>query len=133
MSPFLKKFNRLYGKVLLRIAEGDLNSARILAEHPGGRPENTVYLLQQAVEKTLKAVLCHCDLAVPLTHDIAALLAALPEKISRPPGETDLVSLTEYAMVRRYEEGFYEITVEEVKAATEATSKVIVWAKTIVN
>lgn len=128
MTPLSKKFHRAYAKTLFKIAEGDLATAEILLAHSGGRPENTFYLCQQAIEKTLKAVLCHHGFAIPMTHDIGALLAALPEGISRPPEETSLLGLTEFAMTRRYEEGLYEYTPEEMRAAVGATEKLVSWA-----
>ena len=128
MTPVSKKFHPTYAKTLLNIAKGDLDTAKILLAHPGGRPENTFYLCQQAVEKALKAVLCHHGLALPLSHDIGALLAYLPDKISRPPDETSLLGLTEFAMIRRYEEGLYEVTLEEIRAAVEAVDRVVSWA-----
>ena len=77
MTPFSKKFHPAYGKVLLRIAEADLATAKVLAEHPGGRPENTCYLIQQAIEKALKGVICFSGLPVRTTDDLAALLLLL--------------------------------------------------------
>ncbi len=128
MTSLQKKFTKEYAKVLFRVAQGDLKTAKVLVDHPQGRPENTFFLLQQAVEKSLKALLCHHDIPVPLTHDIAALIAMLPEKCSNPPDQKGLLTLTEFASIRRYEEANYEYTSEEAQAAYRAVSEVVKWA-----
>lgn len=128
MTPLQKKFTQEYSKELLRVATGDLQTAKVLVDHPLGRPENTFFLLQQVVEKSLKAVLCHRKLAIPLTHDISALIALIPSTCSAPPNQKALLALTEFASIRRYEEGNYEYTAEETHAAYLAVADVLKWA-----
>ena len=48
-------FNKEYAKELLRIAQGDGESASALFKAKVGRPENIVFLAQQSVEKSIKA------------------------------------------------------------------------------
>lgn len=129
MTPLKKKFSKAYAKELLKVAEGDLKTAAILVAHPGGRPENTFFLIQQAIEKAIKAVLCHHELAVPLTHDLAALLAMLPDAVSGPPAEKSLLVLTEFASIRRYEEGKYEYSLQETNEAYRTGENVLAWAR----
>lgn len=128
MTPSSKKFTKEYAKELLSIAGGDLRTAKVLIDHPLGRPENTFFVIQQVVEKSLKAVLCHSNIAIPLTHDIGALLAMLPESCPRPPDERPLIGLTEFASIRRYEEGKYEFTTEEFKATYQIAEGLLKWA-----
>ena len=69
----------------------------------------------------------------PTPSGEAALLAALPENCLRPPNETAVVSLTEYAMARRYEEGFYTLSVEELQAAVSLAQEFVAWGRAIVK
>ena len=131
-TPTSKKFNKAYARVLLRIAEEDLTTANILVKHPEGRPENTCFIIQQAVEKAIKAVLCHYELNIPLTHDIGALLSVLPDKVPKPPDAAALLGLSEFATIRRYEEGHFVITHDEIKDNYELAVNVIQWAKTLI-
>ncbi len=127
----LRKLERLfkpeYAKELLRIAEADLESGRILLQH-GGRPENSVYHVQQAVEKALKAVLCWKSVPVPLVQDAGVLVAKLPQEMN-PPGGYALSDLTPYATVKRYQEGAFDLTPEETQAAFDLGADVLSWAK----
>ena len=87
MTPLSKKFSKAYAKELVKVAEGDLVTAKVLIDHPGGRPENVFFLLQQAVEKAIKAVLCHHEKPVPLSHDISALISILPSNLASIPDQ----------------------------------------------
>lgn len=133
MSPLSKKFSKKYAKELLRVADADLRTAKVLIDHSGGRPENTFFLIQQTVEKALKAVLCHHDLPIPLTHDISALISMMPPSSTEVPDPKALVGLTEYASIRRYEEGEYEYSAAETHAVFNAGKKVLAWAHQIIG
>ena len=122
-----KIFKREYGDELLRIAAQDLASAKILAAH-GGRPENSIYHAQQAIEKALKAVLCAKGIPVPLVHDAGILVAKLPGDLS-PPGGYSLSDLTPFSTVKCYEEGAFDITPEEHSQALSLAEEVLAWAK----
>ena len=75
MSPQrTQKYKTEYAYELLRIAQGDLESAQALYAAKTGRKENVGYLAQQCVEKCLKAVLCYKGVPVPHTNELAALL-----------------------------------------------------------
>ncbi len=50
------------------------------------RNENYFYLVQQVLEKLMKAVLVHQQLPVPLVHDLGILLAKIPRNIEPPFG-----------------------------------------------
>ncbi len=132
MTPFQKQFTKEYAKELLRVAQGDLRTAKVLVDHPGGRTENTFFLIQQSLEKAFKAVICHHGLPVPLTHDLGALLAMLPNQISTPPESKALVAFTEFASIRRYEEGKYVYLPEEISNAYRIGEAVLNWASGII-
>ena len=108
MSPKKRKFNPGYAKELLNIAKGDLESARGLVESKKGRPENALYHIQQACEKALKAIYIANRKEVTVIHDIGLLIGGL-NGIVEIPHQEELLSLSEYATIRRYEEGQYEI------------------------
>jgi HEPN domain-containing protein len=86
MTPNQRVFHKEYGAELIRLAEEDLKSARVLLRTQDVRPENGLFHVQQCVEKCLKAVLCHEEKAVPLTHEISVLLMALGNRV--PPAGT---------------------------------------------
>ena len=120
-------FKPEYAKELLSLARSDLATGKYLSKSTKIRPENTLFHIGQAVEKSLKAVLCHLQMPVPLTHDLLALIQTLPKEVA-PPGDETLDDLSPYATVRRYEEGKYEISVEELDSAIRLAEQVIQWA-----
>ncbi len=112
-----RKFPRSYSRELLRIAVGDHDSAAYLVRGVGdgaGRAENAAYLFQQSIEKALKAALCAVGRPVPLVHDLGVLVAKLPGSVD-PDFGYELAGLDEYATVRRYEEGRYQLTADELE------------------
>ena len=132
MGPLAKKYKRKYAFELLRIAEGDLASAQALSEANIGRPENIVYHSQQAIEKILKAVLCFIQKPVPHTHSLEALVAILPDDMV-PPDAFLLGALSQYATIRKYEEGNEELTHEDFENCIKLGEKVLAWAKIIIG
>ncbi len=129
MTPYKRKYDKAYAKVLLRIATQELETVLALAAKPVGRPETTCFLAQQVVEKALKAVICHFEKPVPLIHDISGLLACLPDSCDRPPSDSALVGLSEYATVRRYEEGPYQLSQAEVTRTAKVAEEIVAWAR----
>lgn len=122
-------FPKEYAKELLKIAEGDLGSAKTLfnAGHDG-RPENIIFIAQQSVEKSVKAVLVHLQIAFPLVHDLGILVALLPDD-KMPPEGFALVELNPFASIRRYHEGDVPLTEEELNASLDVAQRVAHWAK----
>lgn len=129
MTPGKPLFPPQYAIELLRIAEGDLATARALIASPEpGRIENIPYMIQQSVEKAIKAVLIRKQIPFPLVHDVGILIALLaPEDY--PPGGFDWTALNPFASIRRYEEGALPITMPEIRAAYDAAVLVLKWAK----
>lgn len=126
-------FPKEYSIELLQIAVGDLKSAEVLFESIKlGRLENILYMAQQSVEKSIKAMLIHFQLKFPFVHDIGILIALLPVD-HYPPGGFELTSLNPYASVRRYEEGRIPLESDEIQAALKAAQLVVAWASKKIN
>lgn len=127
-------FPKEYALELLRIAFGDLSSAKVLSRTESeGRKENIVYMCEQSVEKSIKAVLCSVGLAVPFVHDVGLLLGRVPANLPPIPFGLKLIELSPYASVRRYEEGRFELSSEDINTSLEMAVKVLSWAESIVK
>ena len=130
MTPHERLFDFNYHKELLKIAEGDLESAKSLNKSKQGRLENIFFLAEQAIEKALKAVLCHQKKPVPFSHDLG-LLVGLLNTTPGIPFSRELPDLTQHATVRRYEEGNYQPTLQECEGILTISQEVLDWAKRI--
>lgn len=129
MSPSKQemRFNVEYAAELLRIAEGDFATAAALKIATGIRVENAFYMAQQAIEKALKAVLIVLKMPVPMVHDLGVLLARIPTEYE-PPFGYELSELNQYAAMRRYQEGRWIPTPEELEIVLEKTRQMLEWA-----
>ncbi|MGZ3745574.1 MAG: HEPN domain-containing protein [Pseudobdellovibrionaceae bacterium] len=130
MSPKLqeKLFLPEYAHELLEIAEGDLNTAIAIKDNPIARMENVFYMIQQCIEKGLKAVLVGRNIPVPLVHDLGVLMAKLPSDLT-PPYGYELNDLNQYASIRRYELGSFQFTSEEMELVIEKGRIMLDWCK----
>lgn len=93
-----RRFEPQYANILLDIADGDFRTAEFTAEGFAAgriRPENVFFLYQQAMEKALKAVLCHIEKPVPLVDDLGVLLAKLPDDVQPEAGYIDTAEMLE--------------------------------------
>ena len=127
-----KKFHRNYAKELISIAKGDLESAEVLAAaRKKGRRENVCFVAQQCIEKSLKALLCALGRPVPLTHTIELLLDRLGDQYQPPTGNA-LIELTDFATIRRYQEGEEIITDDDVDATIHAARLTVEWSETLI-
>lgn len=92
--------------LLLRKANDDLNMARVLVADATTPRWGIGFHCQQAIEKSLKALLCSHDVEFPRTHNIVLLLDLLPESLStQVPVERDIpVLLTPFGVLLRYDE-----------------------------
>lgn len=101
-------------------AEGDLLTAEHTLSLGTECPTDTVcYHAQQCVEKYIKALLTLEGIDFPKTHDIAELVALLPDL-----GATGLTAeqqerLTRFATVTRYPGDYPPITLAETRTAVE--------------
>ena len=128
MSPKKQEkiFDVKYAKELLKIAQQDLLSAKILKESSSGRVENTLFMAQQSIEKGLKALLVSQRVPVPLVHDLGVLLAKIPDELD-PPYGYELNDLNQYASIRRYIEGEYQVTPEDVEIVLHKAEEMLRW------
>lgn len=90
-------------KQLLALAREDLAAAEALRDAEGVSAAKTGFSAQQAVEKSLKAVLATQDDEFPFTHNLT-LLMQLCEDVGHPvPSDlTEADRLTPYAVAIRY-------------------------------
>ena len=118
-----KLFKKEYAKELLSVAKQDLEGAEILMNSSLKRQEITLFHLQQAIEKALKALLCWQEKPVPLVHSLAIIL----DKVDSAdiPYEADLEELTQYATIRPYEEGVAVFTKDEIIHVFNVTKQVL--------
>ncbi|MEO5572074.1 MAG: HEPN domain-containing protein [Bacteroidia bacterium] len=91
------------------------------------------YHSQQAVEKSLKAVLIHLDKRYPHTHDISVLFNLIEEtNIEIPNIIKPATEFTKY-VIWRYPDDIFEIEKEEYKHVIVIAQKVLKWAKSIIK
>lgn len=115
----------------LRFARSDLAMAR--RPHEGDiLVESLCFHAQQAVEKSLKAVLLAHAIAFPHTHNLAILLALLPAT-PVPPRVAASAALTDYAVTVRYPGIYEDISDEEYQEAIQIAETVLAWASAIVG
>lgn len=127
-KPKRRKFKKEYSYKLLRIAENDLYVGEFLMNAPKCRPEVILFQTQQAIEKSVKAVLVFREQQVPLTHDLEELIAELStEEISLFPENTPLLS--KFATVMRYTEGDEIFSSDDLVAAIKLAKFFLDWAK----
>ena len=122
-----RKFKPEYARELLSIAKGDVESAKGLFKVKMGRTENIFFLAEQAIEKSLKAALCWKGQAIPMIHDLGIIIAQFPKSILVPRSE-DMLDLSQFATIRRYEEGQAEFTDEEITGALDLAEATLKWA-----
>jgi len=125
-----QKFKKEYAFELLKIAEGDLETTEVLLSASIGRKENVCFNAQQAIEKSLKAVLCYLELPVPFTHNLDILIDRLPLALKNNNLD-NINELTEYATIRRNEEGTFVLDADDLKKAYELAEFTVKWAQEI--
>lgn len=92
-------------QTLLKKAETDLLNATILRDSTQGNPEGIGFHVQQAVEKSLKAILVFYVIDYPRTHSIAGLAHLVSENnIDLPAAFLDSNRYTSYARDLRCDE-----------------------------
>lgn len=116
----------------LRRARSDLSLASVTL------PRDVLYNelcfhAQQAVEKSIKAVLVHYGIEFRKVHDIDYLMTMLPQEVSVPPDAEEIVGLTSYAVMFRYPGDYEDVTEEEYHWAIQAARMVYDWAEQIIR
>ena len=87
---------------LLEVAARDLNALRGMGNPQTFADEVFGFIVQQAVEKTLKAWLCLLSVEYPLTHDLTDLLARLRDTGQDVDDLWDLAEFNPFAVELRY-------------------------------
>ena len=92
--------------------------------------EDLCFDCQQAVEKSLKALLIHLNKVFLRTHSIGRIVELIEETGASIPEEIkESVVLTEYAVSTRYPGDYEPVNEEEYKAALEMAEKVFCWVE----
>jgi len=113
---------------LLAKAAGDEAGLRVLSDHPDVPDHVAGFLAQQAIEKSLKAVLTARGVPFERSHDIDYLCSLIEE--SGIPVTADLrqaVTLTPWAVEFRYADPFDASPLDRAEALTTVVA-VRVWA-----
>lgn len=113
----------------LRHAYSDLALSRAKNLSENILLEELCFHAQQAVEKSLKAVLIAKRISFPKTHNIRVLLDLLPQDIAVPLEIERAASLTDYAVMIRYPGALEPVTKEEYKKAIQMAESVIHWVE----
>jgi HEPN domain-containing protein len=115
-------------------AKSDLALARLGATAKDVLPELVCFHAQQAVEKSLKAVLLHHNIRFPLVHDLETLVEIAQHKGLTLPAWADKVAdLTPYAVETRYPGYWEDFQEKEVVSALDIAQEVIKWANSIIK
>ena len=81
----------------------DLKAAKVLISEDGMR-ETTLFHLQQAIEKALKAYLIWCAVCFPHTHDLEVLVDLAIEQDADFEQLDSVTDMTDFAVAVRYPE-----------------------------
>jgi HEPN domain-containing protein len=115
---------------LLRKAAADVVAARALADDPAQADEVVGFHVQQAVEKSVKAVLASFEIDYPLTHDVDFLVRLLTRRdVSVPDTLLEARWVSMWGVATRYED--IESVLDRVKAVEVATVAVD-WARQVI-
>jgi HEPN domain-containing protein len=114
----------------LAYARSDLALAREGRHDADVFLEALCYHCQQAVEKSLKAVLIAHSLDFPRTHNVGTLADLLPDAVALPATVSgDLLrGLSAYAVLSRYPGDLEDVSESDYEEALEIASRVLDWA-----
>ena len=91
-------------EILIKKAKDDYNTAKIVFENIKDiNIDIALFHLQQAVEKSLKAVLIYNKIEFPKTHKLDILIDILAENNINIEIDDDLIILNDYAVEARYD------------------------------
>lgn len=128
----IKKANAL---IWIKRAESNLARASAGRTDEKILYEDLCFDCQQAVEKSLKALLALHDKETVITHSIGLLINNISDTIGMdiPGVVNESVILTDYAVQTRYP-GFYEpVTEADYQTALHLASQVLDWVKKIIE
>jgi HEPN domain-containing protein len=120
-------------QTLLSKAEIDLLNATILRDSSQGNPEGIGFHVQQAVEKSLKAILVFHGIDYPRTHSIVGLARlASDNDIDLPDAFPESDRYTDYAVEFRYDQLGPDEEFNFDEAVTHAT-ECVTFAKSLLE
>jgi HEPN domain-containing protein len=118
----------------LRRARSNLERARAGKVSEGILYEDLCFDCEQAVEKSLKALLVHIDVPFPRTHSIANLIELIEDNgIDVEDDFKESISLTAYAVSTRYPGNFEPVYEEEYQEALKIAERVFNWVRKIIE
>jgi HEPN domain-containing protein len=118
----------------LKRAKSNLERAKIGRVNDEILYEDLCYDCQQAVEKSLKALLIGIDKEFPFTHSISRLLELLnEEQIEISEDIKQSIVLTDYAVKTRYPGEIEPVTKEEYDEAVKLATLVYEWVTQKIN
>ena len=119
----------------LASARSDLALARAGRLSADVQLEALCYHCQQAVEKSLKAVLIAHSLEFPRTHNVGTLQDLLPPALAVPSAVSDeqLRALTVYAVLSRYPGDMEDVSESDYDVALDVAVRVVDWAAAELN
>lgn len=127
MTPCIEEALRL-----LALAKRDLETFRILHEHPRSTLEAKGFHAQQAVEKALKAVLTSRDVAFPRTHNLEELANLIADSGLAPPlPPRELRRLNPFAVEARYSDPLVPLVSGE--EAGNIAAGAVEWANDLIH
>ncbi len=119
---------REYAELLLRRATSDLAALRLLLADPEMLDDVIGFHAQQAVEKSIKAVLVLHDADFPRTHDVGELAdIARDHGVELPDSVRSALWLTPWAAQMRYD----EMSPLDRERANSVADDVVQWATTM--
>ena len=111
-------------------AQSDLRMAKLGREDGEIMFEQVCFHAQQAVEKSMKAVLLARKVDFPLTHDLEVLMdIGQKAGIIITENLLDIDTLTPYAVETRYPGYLEAISEEDVTEAIELAENFLAWAR----
>lgn len=119
-------------QVWMKYARADLELARISLP-AGAMYEQLCFHAEQAVEKSLKAVLASVGIDFPPTHSLQRLIDLIPAEITRSSFLVEATRLTVYATALRYPGDYEPVTEQEHQEAVGLAEAVISWAESLLE
>jgi HEPN domain-containing protein len=117
-------------RLLLGKAVGDLAATRLLAADENQADHVVGFHAQQAVEKSLKAVLASREVEIPLTHDLGYLVALCEDRASLPEDVAGAHWLTPWAGGWRYDT---EPSPIDRGLAVRVAESAVRWSQTLID
>jgi HEPN domain-containing protein len=122
--------HREVAELLLEKARGDLAAAQLLAADERQADHVVGFHAQQAVEKSIKAVLAIREVEIPLTHDLAFLISLAEDGGSVPADLKGAAWLTPWAGGWRYDT---EASPVDRPLAIATAESAVRWSRTLID